>query len=131
METDASVWLQQHHCSIKHKDGDVCAASFSGVNAITNEICWARAKVFSTDGDFGPGGPLLGRDARDQWWLTWARHGDQRHARTAVQSEPGHTNRNEQKNTVRTRENYFFAHKSDQLNGKMTLRLKLRPRGSF
>ena len=42
---------------------------------ITDEVCRATAQVFPTDGDFGPGRALVGRDARDQGGLAGTRHG--------------------------------------------------------
>lgn len=53
----------------------VCVVGLCGYKCITNEVSWAGAQVFSTDGDFGPGCALFGRDARDQRGLTGTRHG--------------------------------------------------------
>jgi len=68
----------------------MCGSSYC-YKCITDEVGRARAQVFSTDGDFGPGRTLLGRDARDQRGLTGTRHGGLRQTETLGRSAPGKT----------------------------------------
>lgn len=60
-----------------------------GKKWITNEVGWACAQVFSTDGDFGPSRTFLGRDACDQRGLTGTRHGGLTQTGALTRSAPG------------------------------------------
>lgn len=91
-----NVFLKnQTNRNILPRPGCVCGQP-CGYKCITDEVGWARAKVFSTDGDFSPSCSLLGRDARDQRGLTGTRHGGLRQTGTLSRSTTGKKDRQRQ-----------------------------------